>query len=362
VGEVEIAAILAAAIRQLDKGVPLLVSSTTPAGVALAERRFTGSPVRCRAFPLDLPFSVGRFLDLERPGLLVLVETELWPGVLARAARRGTPVLLVNGRLSERSARWYSALRPILGRALGAVTYVLARTETDAERFSRIGIAPGRISVGGDMKLDRPLAAEPPFAGAFRQLAAGRPVVVAGSMASDELPLVLDIRRRLVEGGLDPFLLLAPRRPESFDETAAFLARQGLSVARRSRPDGGASSRPDAFLLDSLGELAAAYRLGTAAVLGGTFVPKGGHNVLEALRAGLPVVHGPSVFGIRATLEAAAGAVFAAPDGASAAAVLARLLGEPESRQSAAAAAARLFESSSGATRRAAAKALELLR
>jgi 3-deoxy-D-manno-octulosonic-acid transferase len=330
--------------------------------VALAARRFGGSPVRCRAFPLDLPFSVSRFLDLERPGLLALVETELWPGLLARAAHRGTPVLLVNGRLSERSAGWYRALRPLLGRALGAVTYVLARHEADAERFSRIGIARDRISVGGDMKLDRPLAAEPPFAEAFRHLGAGRPVVVAGSMAQEELPLVLDVRRRLVDGGFDPFLLLAPRRPESFDEVAASLARQGLSVARRSRPGSEASVRPDIYLLDSLGELAAAYRLGTAAVLGGTFAPKGGHNVLEALRAGLPVVHGPSVFGIRATLDAAAGAVFTAPDGASAAAVLARLLGEPGYRQSAASAATRLFEGSSGATRRAADKALELLR
>jgi 3-deoxy-D-manno-octulosonic-acid transferase len=359
VGEVEMAATFLDVLRQLAPALPVLATSTTPAGVSLLFRRL-GALAECRPFPLDLPFSVRRFFDVARPRLLVLVETELWPGVLSEAGRRKTPVLLVNGRLSARSVRHYRALPRFLRRALGALTHVAARSKEDAERFLSIGVPPERITVGGDMKFDRPAPSRPAFREAFSRLAAGRPVLVAGSITDGEIPTVLEVRRRLAADGIDVFLLLAPRRPESFETVALTLEENGMSTVRRSRPGAGVA-RPDVFLLDSLGELAGAYLLGDVALLGGTFSPKGGHNVLEPLRAGLPVLHGLSVWNIQEALEAARGAVFEVADASAAAREAATIFRDPVARATARTAAARAFNANAGATARAAERALSLL-
>lgn len=361
VGEVEVALTLAAALSRTRPGLPLLVSASTPAGVGLLSRRIADSGLPWRPFPLDLSPAVRRFFDLERPRLLVLVETELWPGVLNEARRRRVPVLLANARLSAVSAARYRRASPIFAGPLSALSRVLARTPADAERFASIGVPASRVTVSGDLKFDHPEPAEPVFAAAARALAAGRPVLVAGSAAADEIPLVLDVRRRLAES-VPVFLILAPRQPDDF-EIAARLAREdGLRVARRSAIEGpGPAAGADVLLLDTVGELAQTYALADAALLGGTFVPKGGHNVLEPLRAGSPVVVGPSIGNIRDAVEAAAGAVFPAGDAAGAAAALAPLLRGGEARERAAAAARAVFAAGGGAAARAAAAALELL-
>jgi 3-deoxy-D-manno-octulosonic-acid transferase len=360
VGEVEIAATLAAELKSLDQTVSLLVSSTTPAGVALLPRRFgPSSGVAFRPSPIDLGFSVGRFFDVVRPRLLVLVETELWPRMLAQAGRRKVPVLVVNGRLSERSFRRMRLAGPLFRGALGALTHVAARTPEDAERFRAVGVDAARISVGGDLKLDRPVPPEPAFAARVAALAGGRPVVIFGSLAEAEIPVVLTARRRLLADGLDVFLLVAPRQPASFDEAFRRLGAEGLSVVRRTDPGDG-PSRADAFLLDSIGELASAYRLGAAALLGGTFVEKGGHNVLEPLRAGLPVVLGPSVWSIQGAIDEAGDAILSARDGEEAGRRLASLLSDQEARLKAAEAARSLFTRNAGATARAASRILAL--
>ena len=360
VGEVEIAATLAAKLKTLDPTIALLVSSTTPAGVALLPKRFDpASGVALRPFPFDLGSPVRRFFNAVRPRLLVLVETELWPRTLAEAGRRNVPVLVVNGRLSERSVRRMHLAGPLFRRALSALTHVAARTSEDAERFRAVGVDAARVTVGGDLKLDRPVPPEPVFAARVAALAGDRPIVVAGSLAEDEIPVVLAARRRLLADGLDVFLLVAPRQPSSFDGAYRRLAAEGLSVVRRT-DQGRASSRADAFLLDSIGELASSYRLGAAALLGGTFVNRGGHNVLEPLRAGLPVVLGPSVRNIRAALDAAQGAVFSTRDGEEAGRRLASLLSDGGARRKAAEAAEALFARNAGATARAAETILAL--
>ncbi|MBP7676787.1 MAG: 3-deoxy-D-manno-octulosonic acid transferase, partial [Thermoanaerobaculia bacterium] len=289
-----------------------------------------------------------------------LMETELWP-VLLRAARRwGLPVLVASGRLSERSVRRLRAARPLFRGGLRALSAVAARSEEDAGRFAAVGVPEERIHVAGDMKFDRPLPAEPAFAASFRELAAGRPVLVAGSIAEEELDLALSLPRVLSRGPSGaPLLLLAPRRTESWDEAERRARAAGLRVVRRSRP---APAGPaDVFLLDTLGELASAYRLGDVALLGGTFGRRGGHNVLEPLQAGLPVVLGPSVWNIRRAVEAAGAAVVAVTDAVGAASALARLLGEPAARGAAREAAASLFAVHRGATERTVKLALELL-
>ena len=361
VGEVELAFTLALALRAERPGLPLLVTSTTPAGVDLLGRRFRAlsPPARLQPFPLDLPPSVRRLLDSASPRLLVLVETELWPVLLRSAGRRGLPVLVASGRISERAARRIRAAGRLFFGPLAALSAVAARSPEDAARFAAAGVPERRIVVAGDMKFDRPLPPEPPFAGDVRALAGGRPVVVAGSIAEEELDLALSLPRRLASHGGAPFLLLAPRRPETWDDAAGRASAAGLRVARRSA--GRADGPADVFLLDTIGELASAYRLGDVALLGGTFGRRGGHNVLEPLQVGLPVVVGPSITGIRRAVEAAGDAVLRATDGEEAVAALARLLAAPELRRSAAGAAAALFTRHRGATARTARLALDLL-
>jgi 3-deoxy-D-manno-octulosonic-acid transferase len=360
VGEVEVAVALSAELRALRPSISILVTSTTPAGMAHLRRRLGrgAATVGLRPCPVDLPRPVRRFLDATRPRLLILVETELWPVTLREAGRREIPVLVANARLSDRSLRRMILLRPLFARALAAVSRVAARTPADAGRFAALGIPAARISVTGDLKLDRLPPSRPPFAARTESLAAGRPVVVAGSVADEEIGLVLETRRHLADSGCNTFLLLAPRRPASFEIVAERLARAKVPFVRRSSDDTGAD-RADVFLLDTLGELAGAYHCGDAALLGGTWAPKGGHNVFEPLRAGIGVVHGPSVRNIREGLVP--DATFEAADARSAAAALARLLSDDARRARARDAAAAFFEAGAGATRRAAETALGLL-
>jgi 3-deoxy-D-manno-octulosonic-acid transferase len=352
VGEVELAHTLVLALRTERPTLSLLVTSSTPAGVGLLGRRFRelSPPARLQPFPLDLPLSVRRLLDSATPRLLVLVETELWPVLLRAARRRGLPVLVASARLSERSARRLRAARHLFRGPLSALSAVAARTQEDADRFASVGVPEERIHVSGDMKFDRPLPPEPTFADEVRALAAGRPVLVAGSIAEEELDLALSLPGRLASPGGTPFLLLAPRRPETWNEAARRAEAAGLHVARRSKP--GESGPADLFLLDTIGELASAYRLGDVALLGGTFGKRGGHNVLEPLQAGLPVVLGPSVWNIRRAVEAADGAAILVANAEEAVTALARLLDDPGARSAARTAAEGLFARHRGATER----------
>ena len=361
VGEVELAHTLATALRAARPDLPLLVTSSTPAGVALLERRFGGfpPPTRLQPFPLDLPVSVRRLLDSAGPRLLVLMETELWPVLLRAARRRGIPVLVANARLSERSVRRLRAARGLFRGALAAIAAVAARGEEDAGRFAAVGVPAARIRVTGDMKFDRPLPPEPSFASRLRRLAGSRPVLVAGSVAEEELDLALALPRALPGPCGAPLLLLAPRRTEAWDEAERRGRAAGLRVVRRTGPDGDGPA--DVFLLDTIGELASAYRLGDAALLGGTFGRRGGHNVLEPLQAGLPVVLGPSIWNIRGAVEAAGTAVVRVAAPAEAAPALARLLGDPRARAAAREDAAALLARHRGATERTARLALDLL-
>jgi 3-deoxy-D-manno-octulosonic-acid transferase len=262
----------------------------------------------------------------------------------------------VNARLGAASTRRYRALKRVFARPLAAIGHVSARSEEDAARFREIGVPAARVSVEGDMKLDRPLADEPAFAESARGLARGRPTWIAGSVADEELDAVLDAHAQ-VRRSLDAFLILAPRRPESFEDAARRLGERRLAFTRRSR----LSDTPaDVLLLDSIGELAGAYRLADASFLGGTFGRRGGHNVVEPLRASLPTLHGPSTSNIRTTLEAATGAVRLVETPAKLGAAVAALLDDPGARARAAETAERLFAQSSGATRRAAERALAM--
>jgi 3-deoxy-D-manno-octulosonic-acid transferase len=365
-GEAELAATFGQILRQKLPDVSVTLTASTPAGVGLLRKKFPSGtdhpPVR--AFPLDLPFSVRRAFDSLSPKLLVLMETELWPTALREAGSRRVPVLIVNAKLSERSLSRLKKARFFFDAAFKAISHIAARTPQDAARFQQLGFSESSITVCGDLKYDRTLPESSPIAVALKELARDRPILVGGSLAPEEIPLVLDLFETLKKRPRTDriLLLLAPRRPDSFETAENELTRRGLAHLRRSQWPGEVPALPpDVVLLDTIGELAGAYSAATVAILGGTFAPKGGHNILEPLYYGLPVVLGPSITSIRQTVADAEGAVFSVASAEDASGAVERLLLDSSARTQAREKARLLFDRNRGAGNRAAAIALSLL-
>jgi 3-deoxy-D-manno-octulosonic-acid transferase len=298
VGEAGVAATLA---RALPAGLPLLVTTITPTGQERAREAFRGRAA-VAYHPFELGFAVRRFLGRFEPRALVLCEGDLWPLALRAVRRRGLPVAVINGRISDRSfprlKRLRALVRPLL---LARVDRFGVQTEADRERLLALGVAPERISVTGNLKFE---AAEPParpeLDALVARLAAGRPVLVAGStMAGEEEPVLEAFAA--AGGGARALLVLAPRHPERFGEVFERVRRRFPDAVRRSvlGTGGPAAASPPVLVLDSLGELAALYRGARGAFVGGTLVATGGHNPIEAARFGIPVAAGPSMDNFR---------------------------------------------------------------
>lgn len=291
-------------VRAAVAGLPswrVVVSTTTATGQQVARERFPELDVFY--FPLDLPGPVARAFARVRPSALCLVETEIWPNVLAACRRRGAPVAVVNGRLSDRSFRGYHRVRVLLRGVLSNVSLFLMQSKPDAERMKALGADPARVTVSGNVKYDvdredieRRIA--PRRAGLERAfgLPDDRPLIVAGSTAPGEERILLDalslLRRR--PGCQATRLMIAPRHPERFEEVSAVVAAAGFACARRTSSEGGESARTaDVLLLDTIGELAAAYADASLVFVGGSLVPRGGHNILEPALYARPIVVGP---------------------------------------------------------------------
>jgi 3-deoxy-D-manno-octulosonic-acid transferase len=302
VGEVAVAATLA---RALPPDLPLLVTTVTPTGQARARAAFAGRAA-VAYLPFDLRFAIDRFFRRFAPRALVLVEGDYWPLLLAEARRRGLAVAVVNGRVGDRSFRrlwWLRRLRPLLRSLFAPVERFGVQTAEDRDRLLALGVAAGRLTVTGNLKYESPAPVpRPDLAAWVRRLAAGRPVLLAGSTMAGEEGAVLDAFAA-AGGGERALLVLAPRHPERWDEVAALLAARGVAAVRRSGGERDGAPRPAALLLDSLGELAALYALAAAAFVGGTLVPTGGHNPLEAARFGVPLAVGPSMHNFREMAE-----------------------------------------------------------
>lgn len=298
---------------------PLVVSTTTLTGYALAKERMPFADAVIY-FPLDWVFSVRRVLDAVKPAIVVILETEIWPNFLHETARRKIPVLFVSGRISDRSfARWQSYLgifgfflKPLLKSALGGPTAFLMQTEQDAERIRALGAPADRVNVSGNLKYDQELPAPTPLARWLEEECARqgrRPLIVAGSVVATEEPLAL-ISFGVVQGDFPRALLvLAPRKPERFAAAAEFIEESHRKFIRRSELSipgpgnsanggGGQNVIPDdatVLLLDTIGELASLYRLADGAFVGGSLVESGGHNILEPAAFGKVPVFGPSM-------------------------------------------------------------------
>jgi 3-deoxy-D-manno-octulosonic-acid transferase len=294
VGEVEIARRLVRDLTVAEPDLPLVVTATTATGLDLARRSLTEGAV-VAACPLDLPSPLKAFLQAARPRALAIVETELWPEMLHQTARRGIASVIVNARLSDASFRRYRRVRPLLVPLLEPLGMVLARSQSDAERFAALGVPSAAIRVTGNIKYDlEPDTKRLPWAQALQVAAGERPVVVAGSTMEGEEAVFLDVAARCAADGRAFLLLLAPRHPERFDDVAELVTRRGLRMTRRSAGDE-PTSETEIYLLDTIGELARAYRLATVAFIGGSLVPTGGHNPLEPAVWGVPVLSGPLV-------------------------------------------------------------------
>lgn len=303
VGEVQAAELL---IRHLLARQPLqriLVTTTTPTGAARVLDLF-GDAVLHRYTPFDLPSILERFLDQARPRLAIVMETEIWPNTLKVCARRGIPVILANARLSERSARGYAQIAGLIRPTLARFSMIAAQTDADAQRFIALGADPQRVQVTGSIKFDlRQSASLVAQTQEIRRVWGERRTVwVAASTHEGEEGPLLEAHRRVLARIPNALLVLVPRHPERFDRVAALVARQGLSLVRRSRHE---VCRDDTtvFLGDTMGELPVFLAAGDAAFIGGSLVPTGGHNPLEAAAAGVPVATGPHTFNFAAMMN-----------------------------------------------------------
>lgn len=299
VGEVLTARPVMRELRQHHPRLRIFLSTTTMAGQKLARRHVPDADA-VFYFPFDLGIFVRRTLDLVRPKLFLMMETEIWPVLLRECRARGVKTAVVNGRLSQRSYPRYRWVRPFMRRVLADVDRFCVQSEESARRFIDLGADPSRVTVTGSLKFDSLDFAMAGLEARARQrvlryfrLSASRPVIVAGSTMKGEEGGVLTAFRRVRSTTPNTLLILAPRHPERFDEVEQLCRNEGFKTVRRSDLAIDAEPRADIVLLDTIGELATVYQLGTVVFVGGSLVPTGGHNILEPAVFGKPIVFGP---------------------------------------------------------------------
>ena len=278
-----------------DKAV--LITNTTPTGSEQTQKLF-GSRVEHTWFPFDTPLVTGAFLRHWQPQLIVMVETEIWPNVMASAREQGIPVALVNARLSARSARGYARLGKFTRDTLAGFSLIAAQSKSDDRRFRRIGAEPEAMHVVGSIKFDIDLAARRSqlevIAEELGRDIKSRPLWAAASTHPGEEQLVIDAYQALSERGLSTRLLLAPRHPNRTGDIIKLLEKAGLKYQKRS-DNVPVNVETDVLLIDTLGELSAFLGLADVAFIGGSLVPRGGHNPIEAAAWGCAVITGPHV-------------------------------------------------------------------
>lgn len=357
VGELLTARPLIAALRARHPGLRVFLSTTTMSAQQLARRG--GLDVDAVFyFPFDLGLVVRRTLDLVRPRLFLMMETEIWPNLLRECQRRGVKTAVVNGRLSSRSFPRYRLVRGVFRHVLADIDRFCVQSDEAARRFAEIGAAPERITVTGSLKFDslEPAATASPSGPRDRVLryfrfSAGKPVLMAGSTMKGEEAVVLRTFRRLKTTVPAAVLVLAPRHPERFGEVTRLAEQEGFRTVRRSELAIDTEPRADVVVLDTIGELATVYQVGTVVFVGGSLVPTGGHNILEPAVYGRPVVFGPHMHNfseIATAFVSNDAGVQVASDGEFESQVLA-LMADPVRRARLGAAARALVEANRGA-------------
>jgi 3-deoxy-D-manno-octulosonic-acid transferase len=292
VGEVLAVSGLVGEMRRSFPQHRVLVSTTTDTGQELARKRFGDDSVFY--FPMDFAFAVRPYLRTLQPELVVLVETEFWPNVLRLARSSGARIAVVNARISDRSWPSYRRFRWALRRMLEHVNLFLAQTEGDSARLQSIGADAGRVQVTGNLKFDVSLPSPPPIVESLRRALSAEgagPVLVCGSTVEDEERPLLKAFENLRVAHPRAVMILAPRHPERFEEVATLLKQLGMPSYRRSLW-AGEKLAGGVLLVDTIGELAALYALADVAFVGGSLVPRGGHNIIEPAQHGVAIVTG----------------------------------------------------------------------
>lgn len=293
VGEAEALFPLIRQIQRLHPDARLLITTTTPTGSARV-KAVMKETVEHVYLPYDTPGAVSRFMRCFKPGIAVIMETEIWPNLFAYCGRNGIPLYMINARLSERSVRGYQKMPSLVRPALAQVKLIAAQTQDDADRFIAIGAEKKQVAVVGNIKFDIDIADETIEQG--RQLKQvlfkKRFVWVVASTHKEEETVFLDIYKQIKQQIPELLLVLVPRHPERFIEVERLCKLQQLSVVTRTSADD-CHQDTDVYLADTMGELKMLYASADVAFVGGSMVPVGGHNVLEPAAVGVPVMFGP---------------------------------------------------------------------
>lgn len=298
VGETEAARPLVRALLDRFPSYRLVVSTTTVTGQRVARNAFGSEAAAVFYFPIDWAWTVRRVLRTLRPATVLIMETELWPHLLRECRARAIPVALVNGRISATSFRRYKLIPSFMRRVLSDLSIALMQSEPDAARIRELGLTDDRILMSGNLKFDSAEAVSDEGVTASLRKRFGfdgtRSLIVAGSTHAGEELVIIDAFKQLktLPHGPAARLLIAPRHPERFSEVATLLHKSGLTWARRSDEQAIEDASCDVILLDTVGELRAAYPLAAVAFVGGSLAPYGGHNVLEPASLGVAVVTG----------------------------------------------------------------------
>ena len=349
VGETRAAEPLVRALRTRWPDHTVVLTQMTPTGRETAQALFGADDgVRIVWLPYDLPFLARRFFAHFAPRIGIVMETELWPNTLLAARAAGVPVLLANARLSERSAQRYARWPTLAALTLGALDAVGAQTAGDAERLR--GIGAQAVEITGNVKFDiKPPAAQLELGAHFRAGFAGRPALLAASTRDGEEALILDAFAQ--QAPADALLVIVPRHPQRFDEVAALVATRGLKLARRSRGDA-ITADTRVWLGDSMGEMFGYYAAADAALIGGSWLPFGGQNLIEACAVGTPVVIGPHTYNFLQVADQAVecGAARRAADAGTGMQAALELIADPSAREQASQAGLAFTAAHRGAT------------
>lgn len=354
VGESIAAAPMIRALLARYPQLPITITCMTPTGSERIQSLFANEPrIQHCYLPYDFPWAAARFLDHIQPKIGVIMETELWPNHIHQCAKRGIPTVLANARLSERSARGYGKFAKLTRPMLAEMSLIAVQTETEAQRFLELGARPECVTVTGSIKFD--LTIDPQLlAHAAQQReawqATARPVWIAASTHAGEDEVVLSAHRELLKSHPDALLILVPRHPERFNSVFELSQQQGFASVRRSTAEtvtGGTS----VLVGDTMGELLFLYALADIAFVGGSLVPNGGHNLLEPAALDKPVLSGPHLFNFLeiAAMLRNAGALEEVSDSAGLAAVVQRLIEQPDEARAMADAGLGVMKANQGA-------------
>jgi 3-deoxy-D-manno-octulosonic-acid transferase len=346
VGEVLAAAALIEKLRALN--IRILLTSGTVTSAAIVAKRFPADIIH-QYVPYDSPRYVARFLDHWRPSLALFIESDLWPNLILSSAARRLPMVLINGRMSHRSFPRWRRVAGTIAALLGRFDVCLAQSHVDAERFTALGSR--NVITTGNLKLDVP--APPADSAKLERLMAvtrGRPIIVAASTHPGEEEILLDAHRTLARFFPSLLSVIVPRHPGRGEAVARAIAASGLHVALRSREES-PTATTDVYVADTMGELGLFYRLAPIVFMGGSLVPHGGQNPVEAVKLGASIVHGPHVFNFTDVYEAldSAGGARRADTLEALVKQLGQLLADPAARDLSVGAAERVVEQLGGA-------------